>query len=222
MNGLRLTMVLASCMLVCGCGAFTQAPPIDEPVAPTAVPAPVQAKCAEPEPCVCPVPETIEVPVPMPIKESCPETGVNLPVLGGVEWVLVDADGARAKARIDTGAKTSSMHAEKLQEFERDGKPWVSFQFNPDASGNSVKMERPVERRVRIKLQDGSTQRRYVVKLLLAIGDIQENIEISLNDRSDFEYPVLIGRNFLTDNALVDVSRKFVVKQGTASSSNKK
>jgi len=136
-----------------------------------------------------------------------------LPVLGSVEWVLVAADDVTVKARIDTGAKTSSMHAEKLQEFERDGRPWLRFGVDPGRDGKSVTLERPIERRVRIKRNDGSSQRRYVVKMVLAIGDIREKVEVSLNDRSDFEYPVLIGRNFLTDNALVDVSRKMLAKK---------
>ena len=152
--------------------------------------------------------------VPVLVSVPCPENTVKLQIVGSVEWALVGKDGVRAKARIDTGAKTSSIHAEKVQEFERDGKPWVRFEFDGESGATPVKMERPVERRVRIKRHDDSSQRRYVVKLLMRLGELQEQVEVSLNDRTDFDYPVLIGRNFLTDNAVVDVSRQFVIKKG--------
>ena len=211
----RLPVIMMLFLWLSACEVFDRTPPIDEPVVP---PAPAVAACPPVEPCVCPVPETIKVPVPVPVSSPCDERGSKLTMLGSVEWVSVQDEGVRARARIDTGATTSSMHAEQLREFERDGKPWLRFSFDPGSEGESVELVRQVERRVRIKRNDGSSQRRYVVKMVLTVGDITENVEVTLNDRSDFEYPILIGRNFLTDNALVDVSGQMLATKAGGSS----
>ena len=163
--------------------------------------------CPEPEPCVCPEPEKIIVPAPPP--EPCKTSVQDMMVIGQIEYVIVDAS-VRTRARIDTGAATSSINATDIVEFERDGKPWVRFAFSPGNGDEPVAIERPVSRRVLIKRHGFEPQRRYVVTLGLAIGNIEEVVEVTLSDRSDFEFPVLVGRNFLTDNAVVDVSRQFI------------
>ena len=149
--------------------------------------------------------------MPTPVPKPCPKPPRELQVFGGIEWVQVGDGGLRAKARIDTGAKTSSLHADDVVEFERDGKRWVRFTFNAEEGQAPQLIEVPVVRKVRIKRhgEEVESQRRYAVKLLLVIGPVSEKVEVTLNDRSDFEYPVLIGRNFLTDNAVVDVSKKY-------------
>jgi hypothetical protein len=167
--------------------------------------------CPEPEPavCVCPEPEKVMVPAPPP--EPCTAGTQDLLIIGAIEHVEVDATGLRAQARIDTGAQTSSIHAEEIVEFERDGKAWVRFKFDGAEGQDVVTIEKRVSRRVRIKQHDDDLHRRYVVKMRIRLGELTELIEMSLSDRSDFEFPVLIGRNFLTDNAVVDVSKQFVM-----------
>lgn len=197
-------MVLGGAALALGgcVGLDADAPPERPPEQPV-VQAPLS--CPEPAACVCPEPEPLPAPVPLP----CRVTPQTLQVFGGVEWVLVGGEAVKAKARIDTGAKSSSVGAREVTEFERDGKTWVRFTFDPERKGGQpVEMALPVERRVRIKGQQG--ERRFVVKMPLVVGDIREIVEVSLSDRRDFDYPVLVGRNFLTDNAVVDVSRKFI------------
>lgn len=202
----RTAIVFAGLVALTGCSLF-QPEPVSVPTAPP--PPPVEeVSCPEPEPvpCECPEPEKIVAPAPVP----CKAASGSLQIIGSVEHVAVDSTGVKARARIDTGAKTSSIHAEEVVEFERDGKAWVRFQFNAEEEQEVVTIERPVARRVLIKRHGFDPQRRYVVTLGLSIGEIKEIVEVTLSDRSDFEFPVLIGRNFLTDNAAVDVSRQFV------------
>ncbi len=205
---LRIVIAIAATVLLSGCSMFQQEPENVPPVPPT--PAEV-VSCPEPEPCVCPEPEKVIVPAPAPL--PCKKApGQELEVIGGVEYVTLVGKEVKAKARIDTGAKTSSIHAEEIVEFERDGKPWVRFAFNPENGQEPVVVERPVARRVLIKRHGFDPQRRYVVTLGLRIGKIEEVVEVTLSNRSEFEFPVLIGRNFLTDNAVVDVSRQLIVR----------
>lgn len=129
-------------------------------------------------------------------------------VLGEVEFLTVQPGGLRLEARIDTGATTSSLHAENIVNFERDGERWVRFNAGPDSSGEMTQMELPRERRVRIKAQGDEVEERPVVVVEVDLDGRKRRIEVSLNDRGNYEYPLLIGRNFLRDHAVVDVSRR--------------
>lgn len=114
-------------------------------------------------------------------------------------------------ARIDTGATTTSIHAVNIEEFERDGKPWARFQLRNDETDETIDLERAVERIAEIRKRgaDG-THSRPVILMDVALGDIERRIEVNLTDRSGFDFPVLIGRNFLSGTAIVDVSRAYV------------
>ena len=104
------------------------------------------------------------------------------------------------------------MGVEKLDEFERDGKPWARFIIRNRESGEAVQFTLPVARISKIKRHGGEAQRRPVVMLRVTLGSIDQTREFSLTDRSGFEYPVLLGRNYLLDAAIVDVSKKLTVK----------
>jgi hypothetical protein len=71
-------------------------------------------------------------------------------------------------------------------------------------------MERPFERKVKIKQHGAPASERFAVSILVSIGDIKQNCEFSLIDRTDYEYPALVGRNFLKSKAMVDVSREYI------------
>lgn len=129
-------------------------------------------------------------------------------VLGAVERVRLDPEGLVFDARIDTGAETSSMDARDLVEFERNGAPWVRFAVVDPAKGRPVLIERAISRRVRIKRHAAQSVLRPVVSLCVRIGRLEREREFTLADRTGFEFPVLIGRNFLRDLAVVDVSRE--------------
>ncbi|MCB1667605.1 MAG: ATP-dependent zinc protease [Porticoccaceae bacterium] len=136
----------------------------------------------------------------------------DLPVVGAVEMVTLVEHNLKFRARIDTGAESSSIHASDIVLFEREGNRWVRFSVQGEKDSQPFVLERPLVRKVAIKQHEGMRERRYVVEMRLRMGDINERVEVTLADRSDLKYPVLIGRNFLTDTAVVDVSRRYILK----------
>jgi len=136
---------------------------------------------------------------------------LQLPVIGAVEFASIEPGDIRMEARIDTGAESTSIHAEDIQLLERDGKRYVRFQVLDPGSGEKVQMEKRFRRRVLIKQQGGELERRYVVRMWITLGEIRARVDVTLTDRSGFDYPLLIGRNFLTDHMIVDVSQHHVL-----------
>ncbi len=141
---------------------------------------------------------------------DCPPLSNSVATLGEVEWVTINPQGIRQKARVDTGAQTTSVGVLNPRRFERDGERWVAFTIKDRDSGKETVIKRPIKRIAKIKRHNAESVERLVVELMLSMGSISEETEVSLADREKFEFPVLIGRNFLEGAAVVDVSRKFV------------
>lgn len=127
-------------------------------------------------------------------------------VFGEAENVTVVSQDFTYKARLDTGATTTSIHAVDISRFTRDGEKWVKFSLLDPKTKEKKQIERSLSRIVSIKRHGTEDQKRPVVKLKLKMGPLEKVCEVSLTDRSKFEYPVLIGRNFLSGSAVVDVS----------------
>ena len=167
--------------------------------------------------------ETAKEPVPAPPSSlkvkieprmKAPKTmrsgGEKLLVFGQAEYITILPANFRLRARIDTGATTSSIHAVNIKEFERDGKKWVRFEL-VKANGQKVKMERPWIRQIEVKRHGAGQQARPVVNLKIKMGPIVTTTQFSLTDRSQFKFPVLIGRSLLKGVAVVDVNREYVL-----------
>ncbi len=135
-------------------------------------------------------------------------------IIGKIENVRLVPPNIVLKARIDTGAKTTSIDAREITPFERDGKQWVRFVVMDGEKQHTIK--RKVIRTVQIKRHGAESQDRYVVKMRIILGDISQLISVTLNDRDAYQYPVLIGRNFLRDHCIVDVGKKFKMKKPIA------
>lgn len=134
-------------------------------------------------------------------------------VLGEIEHVEVKALEQTFDARVDTGAATSSLNAIDISEFERNGKQWVRFHLSDGENkpDDSNWIESPIVRYVRIRQSTTEeTERRAVVQLWVKIGNINEKTEFTLADRSQMSHPILLGREFIRDIAVVDVSRKYI------------
>ena len=113
------------------------------------------------------------------------------------------------EARIDTGAKTSSISALDITPFEKDGKRWVRFRLAPDDSDDSFEIEAPLVRYVKIRqASSNELDRRPVASLTVRLGKMTEVAEFTLTDRTQMSYPILLGREFLRDVAIVDVARE--------------
>ncbi len=132
-------------------------------------------------------------------------------ILGALENVHLTPPDMIFSARVDTGAATSSLNAIDLVELERDGKPFVKFHVLNPTNGKKIELIQRVIGYVRIKEHKGKSQRRPIVKMRVALANIDEKIEFTLVDRSRFSQQVLLGRNFLRDLAIVDVSKKYTV-----------
>ena len=131
-------------------------------------------------------------------------------ILGQEEDVIVEPFSMLMRARIDTGADTSSIDARNVEEFERDGKKWVRFTLIDRRTNTPHILEKKVLRRVNIiqSSQADSYDARLVVKLKIKIGDFSDYTEFTLTNRDHMDFAVLIGRSFLQDIAIVDVSGK--------------
>ncbi|WP_252108761.1 MULTISPECIES: ATP-dependent zinc protease [unclassified Halomonas] len=154
---------------------------------------------------------------PIIVREECESQPVQTSktVLGRSEWVGFPAIGTYLKARIDSGASTSSLSASDITRFERDGEDWVRFKLalnDEDVAVERVKdewVEAPIQRRVRI-VQASGEESRPVISLLMTLGPIRENVEFTLNDRTHLDFPVLLGRRFMMDIATIDVAQTYI------------
>ncbi|MFW6278430.1 MAG: ATP-dependent zinc protease [Halorhodospira sp.] len=159
----------------------------------------------------------IEQPEPVEVSRDCAadELGLaNKTVLGRSEWIGLPDAGTYLKARIDTGANTSSLSAREVTRFEREGEDWVRFKLaltDDDVAVDRVRdewIEAPIERRVRV-VQATGDESRPVISLMMTLGNLQEPVEFSLSDRTHLDYPVLLGRRFLMDIAVVDIAEQY-------------
>lgn len=132
-------------------------------------------------------------------------------ILGQLEWVYISIVKDAFRARIDTGAATSSLNALNIERFERDGKKWVRFDLSHHEGENAKIIEAKVLRTAKIiqSSNPDSGVERPVIQLHVRIGDISQLTEFTLTNRSHMEYPVLIGRTFMRDVTLVDVSKEY-------------
>ena len=114
-------------------------------------------------------------------------TPASSKALGWVERIVLEPDAIPVKAKLDTGARTSSLHAEDISLFDRGGRKWVRFRFavtDADDQAREVILERPRVRRVRIKEHEGEYDRRPVVEMTFCLGDERYTEEFTLVDLS--------------------------------------
>ena len=130
-------------------------------------------------------------------------------VVGSTEWIYLTPPGHHYQARIDSGATTSSLSAQDITRFERNGKRWVRFKLQHDDEAEPIEIEAPLVRNVRIRQASAENpERRPVVSLTVNLGtQLQQDAEFTLTDRSQMTYPILLGREFLRDITLIDVGR---------------
>ncbi|MBE6467763.1 MAG: hypothetical protein E7004_04140 [Alphaproteobacteria bacterium] len=127
------------------------------------------------------------------------------PIVGGVETLYIHPFDISFQARMDTGAETSSIDAQNIQPFERDGEKWVSFDITNRKNNQTHHFEKPIIRKTNI-IRTLQEEVRYVVHMSLQIANEIIDTEFTLNDRSKFEYQVLIGRNIINGRFIIDPS----------------
>lgn len=133
----------------------------------------------------------------------------NLAMIGYVETVAIFPGNIRVTAKIDTGARTSSLDARDIEPFRKDGKKWVRFTVHGD-DNTSSQMELLVARTVRIRRADEELDRRYVIKLGICLGSFYKMAEVNLEERKRMRYRMLIGRNFTAGVFAIDPNSQFL------------
>ena len=128
-------------------------------------------------------------------------------VIGWVNSAIIYPEKLIVNARIDTGAKTSSVRGKSIKLFSKQGEQWLSVIIN-DKKGHAVKIKHRIVRFVRIKQHKGKPVRRPVIMLGICISNIHQEVEA----RAGFNYPLLIGRNYLAGNFFVDSANTFTVR----------
>ncbi len=144
-------------------------------------------------------------------------TGAHL-IAGCEEWCGFPELGIPAvKARVDSGARTSALHALNIQPFTRNDARWVSFEVHPLQNDRSVvlRCEARVHDRRTVKNSGGLSEKRYVIKTEFSIGDNQWEIELTLTNRDSMGYRMLLGREAMSGRILVDPARSFALGENS-------
>ncbi|WP_203136211.1 ATP-dependent zinc protease family protein [Microbacterium sp. JZ31] len=144
-----------------------------------------------------------------PPSESAPDPAL----VGWREWVGLPSAGVEwLKAKIDTGAQTSSLHAFGLKEFVRDGEAWVRFEIHPwqRSSDDAVTVELPVHDRRRVRSSSGHSEKRVVVVLDVRLLDRVIPAEVTLTRRDAMGFRMLVGRELLSQGFLVDAQASYL------------
>ncbi|MBM4228032.1 MAG: hypothetical protein FJ164_09830 [Gammaproteobacteria bacterium] len=133
--------------------------------------------------------------------------------LGWLERVRLQPWDVVVKAKLDTGAKTAAIHATDIEYFDKDDKEWVRFKLSldhRDPKAETLLVEKRLERKVKIKLRGTEkTSLRPSVKMEFCLGGKRYQALFTLTNREKFNYPVLLGRRFLAELAVIDPAAKY-------------
>lgn len=135
------------------------------------------------------------------------------PVIGWREWVSVPDFGVPAiKAKIDTGARSSTLHAFGLRYAERDGVPWVQFQIHPIQRSRrwSIDAAAPIADERAVRSSNGGTEHRPVIVAVIELAGVRVPIELTLTNRDDMGFRMLLGREAVRRRFLVDPGRSYL------------
>lgn len=127
-------------------------------------------------------------------------------IIGRVEWIQTTDPVVKFRARIDTGAQTCSIHAEKIKEVNKEGVPYVEF-VTIDEEGERHTFLKKIVKTTVVKSTSGNSVKRYVIKLDLLFGGRQISANVNLNDRTHLKHKFLVGRNLMLGDYIVDVSQ---------------
>ena len=138
----------------------------------------------------------------------------QLPVVGWREWLVLPELGIKhIKAKVDTGARTSALHAFYVDPFKRHGESWIRFGIHPKQHDSHYKLECEARVRDRRVVSDsgGHKERRYVIETLLVLGGLRWKSELTLTDRDSMKFRMLLGRRAMHGRFLVNPAGSYLI-----------
>ena len=142
----------------------------------------------------------------------------NKIILGSEEWCSFPELGIPAiKARVDSGAKTSALHAINIIPFTKEGVNWVKFDINPIQNNLKTVIHCEallIDKRI-VKSSSGYREQRYVIQTNINIGNDSWPIEMTLTNRDSMGFRMLLGREAMSGRILVDPEQKYLLGQNT-------
>ena len=137
-------------------------------------------------------------------------------ILGALETCSLPELGINdLQIRVDTGAKTSSLHVDDIEKERKCGKLGASFNIHPDIYdvNKIVRCWAPIVDVRQIKSSNGNSEQRLVIKTKIKLGEIEKEIEVTLTDRSEMSYLMLLGRQGMGTDFFVDPSASFLASE---------
>jgi ribosomal protein S6--L-glutamate ligase len=145
----------------------------------------------------------------------------NKIILGSEEWCSFPELGIPAiKARVDSGAKTSALHAINIAPFINEGENWVKFDINPIQNNLKTVIHceaKLIDKRI-VKSSSGFREQRYVIQTNINIGNDTWEIEMTLTNRDSMGFRMLLGREAMSGRILVDPEQKYLLGQTSSDS----
>ncbi len=132
--------------------------------------------------------------------------------IGWCEYIDMPSLGLkRIRAKMDTGAATSAIHATRIKRFERDGLDMVEFWFREHPGDRPRRHEAPLLERRTVRSSNGERQERYVIEAQICLGKLCWIGQLTLADRRNMAFPILVGRRSLKRGFVVNSRRRWVL-----------
>ena len=133
----------------------------------------------------------------------------NYTSIGWREWIyLPKFDDFAIKAKVDTGARTSALHATQIKEYDKNGKTMVSFRLHQ--SNKHIDISTHLIRYIKITSSFGNSEVRPLIRLKIRLGERSWFTEVTLTKRTRMTYPMLIGRNTLMKKYLIHSHKSYL------------